>query len=181
MGDVSGKKGGALSDAAMEAGMGRLLQVGVLLASLVVLVGGVLYLRTDGDGRVSYARFASEPEALRRWTELLQAVRHGEPAAVIQVGILLLIATPVARVVFAVVAFWVQRDWRYVGISVAVLAILLLSFLGSVQFDSRPPAQTDGPTAQPAFHCPDVLHKPSLHCRSDASVLDPNEVVVHEM
>lgn len=109
--------------------MGRLLQVGVLLASLVVLVGGVLYLRAGGGGRVSYARFASEPEALRRWTELLQAVRHGEPAAVIQVGILLLIATPVARVVFAVVAFWVQRDWRYVGISVVVLAILLLSFL----------------------------------------------------
>jgi len=57
---------------------------------------------------------------------VMRAIGQGDPAAIIQVGVLLLIATPVARVVFAAVAFTMQRDRLYVGISVAVLTILLV-------------------------------------------------------
>ena len=119
-------RSGGLTDEAMDQGMGRLLQAGVLLASAVVLGGGLLYLHANGGRLADYRRFAGERPELRQWTGLLGAVRHGEAAAVIQVGILLLIATPVARVIFAGVAFAVQRDWMYLGISVAVLAVLLL-------------------------------------------------------
>jgi len=45
-------------------------------------------------------------------------------AGIIQLGLLLLIATPVARVVFSIVVFALQRDWLYVGITLAVLAVL---------------------------------------------------------
>lgn len=55
----------------------------------------------------------------------------GDPAALIQLGVLLLIATPVARVVFAVVGFALERDRLYVAVSVAVLAILAASLLYS--------------------------------------------------
>ncbi len=114
-----------LRDASMDAAMGRLLQAGVLLASTVVLAGGVLYLRTAGGGVPNYRRFASEPGALRSMHGLMRLIGQGDPAAIIQMGVLLLIATPVARVVFAAGAFALQRDRMYVGISVAILAILL--------------------------------------------------------
>jgi len=46
---------------------------------------------------------------------------------IIQLGLLLLIATPVARVAFSVVAFAAERDWLYVAITLIVLAILIYS------------------------------------------------------
>lgn len=116
----------APSDTAMEVGMGRLLQVGVLLASATVLVGGVLLLWAGGERAVSYQTFAGEPGQMRSWAGLMRAAGHGEPAAVIQVGVLLLIATPVGRVLFAVVAFVRKRDRLYVGVSLLVLMILLV-------------------------------------------------------
>ena len=115
-----------LSDERMDAAMGRLLQVGVLIASAVVLVGGALSLWGNRAARVDYRTFASEPARLREWGQLLPAVGRGEPAAIVQIGVLLLIATPVARVVFAMVAFAIQRDRLYVGISFVVLLVLMV-------------------------------------------------------
>jgi uncharacterized membrane protein len=49
------------------------------------------------------------------------------PEAVIQLGLLILIATPVARVIFSLVGFVLERDRVYVAITLAVLAILAYS------------------------------------------------------
>jgi uncharacterized membrane protein len=119
-------------DRRMETIMGRLLQVGVLLASAVVLVGGVLYVRAHLGAAVNYRAFAGEPATLRSARGLLRLVRMGDPTALIQLGVVLLVATPVARVVFAVVGFALERDRFYVAVSVAVLAILAASLLYSV-------------------------------------------------
>ncbi len=118
-----------LSDSSMDIGMARLLQVGVLLASGTVLLGGLLYLHIDEARTADYGTFTSQPETLRQPAPLLRALEHGDPAAVIQIGVLLLIATPIARVIFAAVAFALERDRLYVGISITVLTILLLGLL----------------------------------------------------
>jgi uncharacterized membrane protein len=47
----------------------------------------------------------------------------------VQFGLLLLIATPVARVAFSVFAFAMEKDFLYVGISALVLCVLLVSIL----------------------------------------------------
>ncbi|MEO6909880.1 MAG: DUF1634 domain-containing protein [Edaphobacter sp.] len=112
--------------------MGRLLQVGVLLASAVVLVGGVLYVRAHSGSVVDYRTFAGEPADLRSVGGLFRLLLAGDPVAVIQIGVLLLIATPVARVVFAVAGFALERDRLYVAVSLAVLTVLLASLLYSV-------------------------------------------------
>ena len=117
------------NDDRMEAIMGRLLQVGVLLASATVLVGGVLYLRERASVPVSYRRFSGEAGALRHLSRLAHGIAHGDPAAIIQLGVLLLIGTPIARVIFAVIAFAIERDRLYLAISLGVLTILLVSFL----------------------------------------------------
>ncbi len=116
-------------DERMEYMMGRLLQAGVLLASLVVLIGGVLYVHSHAAAPMNYRVFASEPAFLRHPGQLFGNLGAGDGAAIVQLGILLLIATPIARVVFAVIAFAIERDRLYVGVSLFVLAVLLLSLL----------------------------------------------------
>ena len=56
---------------------------------------------------------------------------NGRGRGVIQLGLLLLIATPIARVAFSVVGFALERDRMYVVFTLIVLAILLYSLLGS--------------------------------------------------
>ena len=128
----AGLKSAPASDRRMELVMGRLLQIGVTLASAVVLIGGVLYLRAHATQTVSFSSFHPESAALRSPLETFAGVRHRDPAAIIQLGVLLLIATPVARVLFAVAAFTLERDWLYVSIATAVLLVLLLGLSGVI-------------------------------------------------
>ena len=116
-------------DHRMENMMGRLLQTGVLLASAVVLIGGFLYLHAHAGTTRDYSIFAGEPASLRHPAELLRLLMTGDPAAIVQLGVLLLIATPIARVVFAAIGFAVERDRLYVAISLVVLAVLIFGLL----------------------------------------------------
>jgi|KBSMisStandDraft_5_1062788.scaffolds.fasta_scaffold00127_10 uncharacterized membrane protein len=118
-----------LDDRRMEIIMGRLLQVGVLLASFVMLAGGALYMRAHHGETPNYRVFSSEPIRLRHFGGIVGGIKVGDPAAIIQLAVLLLIATPVARVVFALFAFLIERDKLFVVISSFVLAVLWYGFL----------------------------------------------------
>jgi uncharacterized membrane protein len=119
-------------DAQMEAVMGRLLQAGVLLAAAVVVVGGVLYLHGHAGEQPNYRTFTARPIDLKHVGALLRGVGEGNSVAILEVGILLLVATPVARVIFAVAAFMAERDRLYVAISLTVLGVLLFGLLRGV-------------------------------------------------
>jgi uncharacterized membrane protein len=116
-------------DHRIENMMGRLLQVGVLLASSVVFIGGLLYLHAHAGMPRDYRTFTSEPASLRHPVALFRLLMTGDPAAVVQLGVLLLIATPIARVIFAAIGFAVERDHLYVAISLTVLGVLIFGLL----------------------------------------------------
>jgi uncharacterized membrane protein len=116
-------------DQKLEVAMGRMLQVGVTLAALVVLAGGVLYLKQSAGPRTNYQTFHGAPAALVTVRGILGGAAHGDARSIIAMGILLLIATPVCRVLFGVVGFAMLRDRFYAAVSTLVLAILLFSFL----------------------------------------------------
>jgi uncharacterized membrane protein len=128
-GTVAKDEHGHFDDRRMETIMGRLLQVGVLLSSFVMVAGGVLYMRAHSGETPNYRVFSSEPQRLRHFDGVLGGIKTGDPAALIQLAVLLLIATPVARVVFGLVAFLIERDKLFVMISLIVLAVLLYGFL----------------------------------------------------
>jgi uncharacterized membrane protein len=113
-------------DRRMESLMGRLLQIGVLLASIFVLLGGILFLKDHAGAAISYKVFTSQPPELRHLHSLLAALAHARPEAIIQLGVLMLIATPIARVIFAAFAFAMERDRLYLAISLLVLAVLVI-------------------------------------------------------
>jgi uncharacterized membrane protein len=113
----------------LEMAMGRMLQVGVTVSALVVLAGGVLYLLQYGGSKPDYQHFQGAPAALETVSGILGGAMHMDARSVIGFGILLLIATPICRVIFGVVGFAVLRDRFYTAVSVVVLVILLYSFV----------------------------------------------------
>ncbi|MGC2163770.1 MAG: DUF1634 domain-containing protein [Silvibacterium sp.] len=117
-----------LTDERLEIAIGRMLQTGVLLAAAVVLVGGVLYLLHAPAGpRTDYSHFHGVAEGLKTPSGIWHGVMHGDARSVIQLGLLLLIATPVFRVIVAGVGFLMERDRLYTWVSAIVLAVLLYS------------------------------------------------------
>jgi uncharacterized membrane protein len=115
----------AHEDFALEQRLGGLLRAGVILSAVVTLIGGIMFLATHGNGVASYHTFAGEPESLRTVTGVISGAVHGESVSIIQLGVLLLIATPIARVFISVIGFARERDWMYVACSLLVLALLM--------------------------------------------------------
>jgi uncharacterized membrane protein len=107
--------------------MGMLLRTGVLVAATLVLVGGVVFLARHRVPVTNYRVFQGEPAELRTLGGIVRDAFAWHGRGLIQLGLLLLIATPVARVTFSVGAFFYERDWRYVAVSLVVLALLFCS------------------------------------------------------
>ena len=116
-------------DTRLEAQVGTLLRVGVLSSAAVILLGGVLFLMHHGHSVVNFTVFRGTAPELRRPGSILLHALHGDDLAIIQCGILMLIATPVARVAFSVVVFLEEHDFLYVAVSAVVLLILLYSLI----------------------------------------------------
>ncbi len=119
------------TDQRIEIIIGSLLRTGVLLAGAVVLIGAVVYLAHHGHDVTHYTTFQSEPEALKGVGSVIEGIATLHARSIIQFGLLLLIATPIARVAFAAVAFALEKDYMYVVITLIVLGILLYSLFGS--------------------------------------------------
>lgn len=115
---------------AMEWWIGRLLQVGVFLAAAVVLAGGIAYLLTHAGPVPDYGTFRGEPATLTSVVGIVRDAFSLSSRGVIQLGVLLLVATPIARVVFSLFTFSWERDWTYVVVTLIVLAVLLYSLAG---------------------------------------------------
>ena len=120
----------AWNDQKIEDIIGNLLRIGVGTAAAVVLVGAAAYLVRHGFGHANYRVFRGEPSDLRTLRGIVRAASGLHPRGIIQLGLVLLIATPVARVAFSVFAFAVERDRMYVVFTLLVLGILILSLAG---------------------------------------------------
>lgn len=120
-----------LSDERVEALIATLLRAGVVIAALVVIGGAVPYLAAHPRAHVTYRTFQGEPDELKAVHQIIPNAFSGNPRGIMQLGLLLLIATPIARVVFSAGAFAVEGDRMYVGFTLIVLAVLLYSLFGS--------------------------------------------------
>lgn len=117
-------------DERVERIIGALLRLGVVTAAAVVLAGGTVYLARHGREIPDYTVFRGQPEELRSVPGILGGMRRLSGRSIIQLGLLLLIATPVARVAFSMAAFALLKDKLYVAIAALVLAVLLFSLAG---------------------------------------------------
>ena len=117
------------TDQRMELTISILLRSGVVLSALVVLLGGACFLWQHGGDRPDYHVFHPVPESYRSIPGVVRTAGPSDYRALIQLGLLLLIATPIARVAFSLIAFRFERDWTYVWLTAVVLTILVYSFV----------------------------------------------------
>ncbi len=110
-----------MTDRRMELVIANLLRAGVSLAAALVFAGGAWYVASSGRTLPDYGHFRPEAPGLRA------LLAFDWPEKLIAAGLLILIATPVARVAFSLVAFAVERDRVYVWFTAAVLAVLSYS------------------------------------------------------
>ena len=119
------------TDVELELLLGRLLRTGVSISAALVLAGGVWYISRHGGETPQYSQFRpleiNRPDLRMIGREILA----GQARSLIQAGLLVLIATPLARVLFSLVAFARQGDWLYVGFTAVVSSVLLYSLFAS--------------------------------------------------
>ncbi len=118
------------ADEQMDRVLGHLLRVGVVVAAVIVAAGGVAYLARRGAERRDFRTFHGEPPDLRSPAGIVRGALAGDDRAVIALGLLALIATPIARVGLSIAAFARRRDYLYVGLTAFVLAVLLYGLVG---------------------------------------------------
>lgn len=120
------------TDHEIDLSVASMLRFGVTLAAVVVLAGGLLYLRHPWSMTPDYTHFNSGGASRKSITGVFDGLVQLKPRSIIQFGLILLIATPVARVVICVIGFARQKDRLYVSISSVVLIILLYSLTKSM-------------------------------------------------
>ena len=96
--------------------MGILLIIGVIISGTIVLIGCVIYLVQNPDIKSNYNIFIGEPQRLTNFIQIMKGAFSFRGRELIQFGLVLLIATPVARVLFAVFGFFIEKDRMYTTI-----------------------------------------------------------------
>jgi len=117
------------TDKQMGLAIGKLLRFGVIFSAILVFLGGILYLRNPIRSAPKDSHFLAESTSLQRIAGVLRGAVHLDANSVIQLGLLFLIATPVARATFCVAGFARQRDRLYIVIRSSVLLILIYSLI----------------------------------------------------
>ena len=119
------------TDHRVETIVGNLLRVGVILSALIILAGGVVFLARHGTEPANYRIFRGEPSDLRQVRGIVRTAVGLRGRGIIQLGLLLLIATPIARVAFSLFGFAEEKDRMYMAFTGIVLIILLYSLIGT--------------------------------------------------
>ena len=121
-----------VTDYDMQQLIGQVLRYGVLISGLVAIIGGIWYLYQQGTGIPDYGTFHGEGEGYTSLTGIIQGLGKGSATEIIQLGVVILIATPIVRIVFSLVAFGLERDKLYVLITLIVPSIILFSTFGGL-------------------------------------------------
>ncbi len=114
----------------MESIIGGLLRIGVIVAACIVAAGGVLFFSRNASVVPRYGSFQGEPAFLEHAGDVVRAAFSGRSEAIMQLGLLVLIAVPIFRVAVSIVAFLLKRDWLYSVVTAIVLGVLLFALLG---------------------------------------------------
>jgi uncharacterized membrane protein len=114
-------------DERIENVIALILRCGTLLASLAVVAGGIIYLYWHGFDVPNYHVFRGEPHEFHTLSGIVTEALHGKGAGLIELGLLLLILTPFARVAYSVCAWSVRRNYKYALLTLIVLSLLFFS------------------------------------------------------
>jgi len=116
-----------LGDKDVQLILGALLRIGVLVSTGIVLLGGIIFMIKGKHEVVSFHDFRPEGTKFSSVREIILGLKGFDGLAIIQFGVLLLIFTPIARVIFSIFSFLMERDYMYVLIGIIVLCVIITS------------------------------------------------------
>ncbi|SFW76984.1 DUF1634 domain-containing protein [Chitinophaga sancti] len=116
----------------VEMFIGQQLRWGVITASVIAFVGGIIYLANHGGDVPAYHVFNGAPEYVRHLPGIFHGAARFDGMAIIQLGVVVLLATPITRIAFSVVAFAMEKDRLYVVITLLVLSIIIFSIFSGL-------------------------------------------------
>jgi len=114
-----------MTEERFERRMAVVLAVGVAASAILVGIGFAASFIVGWTGSLIGA--ATPPTETADFAQLLPRLIDLQPLAIVQAGLIVLIATPVVRVAVTALGFWRQRDALYVALSLLVLVLLGLS------------------------------------------------------
>ena len=112
--------------------IGKQLRIGVVTSSIIVFIGGMIYLYRHGHETPDYGTFTGVREGLDNLPGIIRGIMANQGRDIIQLGVVLLIATPIIRIAFSVIAFLIEKDYLYVFITLLVLGVILFSMAGGI-------------------------------------------------
>ncbi|WP_158827438.1 DUF1634 domain-containing protein [Mucilaginibacter lacusdianchii] len=122
------------NDTDVEQLVGQLLRYGVIIASGIAFLGGALYIIQHGNSGIpAYSKFVGAGAGYTTYGGILKGALALRAAEIIQLGVLALIATPILRVFFSLVAFALEKDKLYVIITLVVLSVMMTSIFGGLK------------------------------------------------
>ena len=113
----------------MQLLLGRVLRAGTIISVSIVFIGGIIYLYRHGQSVADYSVWNGVPVFIQHAGSLVNGAFDFRGQAIIQIGIILLVATPIMRVIFSTIGFVLEKDYIYTGISILVLLIILASMI----------------------------------------------------
>jgi len=116
-------------DTDIQSLIGKVLRSGMVISMSIVFFGGIFYVIRHGHSIPDYKTFNRIPPFLQHPGSLAAAAFNLKGQAIIQLGIVLLIATPIFRVICSTIGFVLEKDYLYVGISLLVLLIIFSSMM----------------------------------------------------
>ncbi|MDY0931451.1 DUF1634 domain-containing protein [Chryseobacterium sp. CFBP8996] len=116
------------TDVDLNRSVGNLLRLGVILSVITSLIGFVKLFMEGFEMPKKYKLLNMGTSSDKVWSHFWETLCKGEGMAIIQLGILMLIFTPLMRIIFALIGYLKEKDYVYVIISSIVLAIMAISF-----------------------------------------------------
>lgn len=121
-----------INDKDIQVVLGTLLRAGVIISMSIVLIGGIVFLIHNKGIITDYKVFKPELSKFSSIAAIFRGLSTFHGDAIVQFGILMLIFTPIARIVFAIFSFFLERDYLYVLIGFIILAIITISLNGGL-------------------------------------------------
>ncbi|PIF46771.1 hypothetical protein B0A69_20085 [Chryseobacterium shigense] len=116
------------TDVDLNRSVGNLLRLGVILSVATSLIGFIKLFVEGFEMPKKYSSLNMGTSSEKVWGMFWTSLCKGEGMAIIQLGILLLIFTPLVRIIFALIGYLKEKDYVYVVISSIVLVIMAISF-----------------------------------------------------
>ncbi|KQT18517.1 hypothetical protein ASG31_07310 [Chryseobacterium sp. Leaf404] len=116
------------TDVDLNRSVGNLLRVGVILSVITSVIGFIKLFMEGFKMPRKYKLLDMGTSSEKVWSHFWETLCKGEGMAIIQLGILMLIFTPLMRIIFALIGYLKEKDYTYVIISSIVLAIMAVSF-----------------------------------------------------